>query len=162
SGYYTRAMADRAVPDAFANDLTGVYATDPEYGANLIALMKLYNLYQFEGAGASAPAPVTAAPAAPATANAAPAGHQSAPAPPAAADQAATAPAASGRHAAGRASHPARTRAGHQGSGRASVPGVTAPALAPSVPGVTSAPGPAHARAAAAGHIPGLVSPGPL
>ena len=29
SGYYTRAMADRAVPDAFANDLTGVYATDP-------------------------------------------------------------------------------------------------------------------------------------
>ena len=47
SGYYTRAMADRTVPDAFANDLTGVYATDPEYGANLIALMKLYNLYQY-------------------------------------------------------------------------------------------------------------------
>src|SRR6201999_1725961 len=42
SGYYTRAMADRSVPDAFANDLTGVYATDPGYGANLIALMKLY------------------------------------------------------------------------------------------------------------------------
>ena len=51
SGYYTRAMADRAVPDAFANDLTGVYATDPDYGANLIALMKLYNLYQFDAAG---------------------------------------------------------------------------------------------------------------
>ena len=48
SGYYTRAMADRAVPDAFANDLTGVYATDPEYGANLIALMRLYNLYRFD------------------------------------------------------------------------------------------------------------------
>jgi flagellum-specific peptidoglycan hydrolase FlgJ len=47
SGYYTRAMAHRAVPDAFANDLTGVYATDPNYGANLIALMKLYNLYQY-------------------------------------------------------------------------------------------------------------------
>ena len=30
SGYYTRAMADRNFPDAFANDLTGVYATDPE------------------------------------------------------------------------------------------------------------------------------------
>jgi len=30
-------MADRGVPDAFANDLTGVYATDPSYGANLIA-----------------------------------------------------------------------------------------------------------------------------
>ena len=60
SGYYTRAMADRAVPDAFANDLTGVYATDPDYGANLIALMKLYNLYQFDGTGTSAP---TASPA---------------------------------------------------------------------------------------------------
>ncbi len=50
SGYYTRAMADRAHPDAFANDLTGVYATDPDYGANLIALMKLYNLYQYDTA----------------------------------------------------------------------------------------------------------------
>ena len=45
---YQRAMADRAVPDAFANDLTGVYATDPEYGANLIAIMRLYNLYRFD------------------------------------------------------------------------------------------------------------------
>jgi flagellum-specific peptidoglycan hydrolase FlgJ len=61
SGYYTRAMADRAVPDAFANDLTGVYATDPDYGANLIALMKLYHLYQFDTAGgpSTAPAPAT-------------------------------------------------------------------------------------------------------
>jgi flagellum-specific peptidoglycan hydrolase FlgJ len=55
SGYYTRAMADRAVPDAFANDLTGVYATDPEYGANLIALMRLYNLYRFDSATVSQP-----------------------------------------------------------------------------------------------------------
>ena len=53
SGYYTRAMADRGVPDAFANDLTGVYATDPEYGANLIGLMRLYNLYRFDSATAS-------------------------------------------------------------------------------------------------------------
>jgi flagellum-specific peptidoglycan hydrolase FlgJ len=55
SGYYTKAMADRANPDTFASDLTGVYATDPGYGANLIALMKLYNLYQYDTA------PVTAA-----------------------------------------------------------------------------------------------------
>jgi flagellum-specific peptidoglycan hydrolase FlgJ len=48
SGYYTRAMADRHIPDAFANDLTGTYATDPNYGANLIALMRLYNLYQYD------------------------------------------------------------------------------------------------------------------
>ena len=56
SGYYTRAMADRAHPDAFANDLTGVYATDPDYGANLIALMKLYNLYQYDTASTAASA----------------------------------------------------------------------------------------------------------
>ena len=61
SGYYARAMADCAYPDAFANDLTGVYATDPHYGANLIAVMKLYNLYQYDtaptAAQAAAPAP---------------------------------------------------------------------------------------------------------
>jgi flagellum-specific peptidoglycan hydrolase FlgJ len=62
SGYYTRAMADRAVPDAFANDLTGVYATDPDYGANLIAMMKLYNLYQYDSPAASTPAPTHPAP----------------------------------------------------------------------------------------------------
>jgi flagellum-specific peptidoglycan hydrolase FlgJ len=55
SGYYTRAMADRAVPDAFANDLTGVYATDPDYGANLIAIMKLYNLYRFDSQAGPTP-----------------------------------------------------------------------------------------------------------
>jgi flagellum-specific peptidoglycan hydrolase FlgJ len=56
SGYYTRAMADRAHPDAFAHDLTGVYATDPGYGANLTALMKLYNLYQYDTAPTARPA----------------------------------------------------------------------------------------------------------
>jgi flagellum-specific peptidoglycan hydrolase FlgJ len=56
SGYYARAMADRGYPDAFANDLTGVYATDPDYGANLIALMRLYNLYQYDSARAATPA----------------------------------------------------------------------------------------------------------
>ena len=55
SGYYTHAMADRAAPDAFANDLTGVYATDPEYGSNLIALMRLYNLYRFDSPTARQP-----------------------------------------------------------------------------------------------------------
>ena len=75
SGYYTRAMADRAVPDAFANDLTGVYATDPDYGANLVALMKLYNLYQFDSAGAPAQA---ATPAAAATAAPTATGHAAA------------------------------------------------------------------------------------
>jgi flagellum-specific peptidoglycan hydrolase FlgJ len=54
SGYYGKAMADRSNADAFANDLTGVYATDPGYGANLIALMKTYNLYQYDTAPATA------------------------------------------------------------------------------------------------------------
>jgi len=53
---YQRAMADRDVPDAFANDLTGIYATDPNYGTNLIALMRLYNLYQYDSP-AQTPAP---------------------------------------------------------------------------------------------------------
>jgi flagellum-specific peptidoglycan hydrolase FlgJ len=64
SGYYTKAMADRASPDAFANDLTGVYATDPTYGSTLIGLMSRYNLYQYD----TAPATAAAAPASTATA----------------------------------------------------------------------------------------------
>jgi flagellum-specific peptidoglycan hydrolase FlgJ len=60
SGYYGKAMADRADPDAFANDLTGVYATDPNYGATLITLMKTYNLYQYDTAP---PASTTVTPA---------------------------------------------------------------------------------------------------
>jgi flagellum-specific peptidoglycan hydrolase FlgJ len=67
---YRQAMADRHHPDAFATDLTGVYATDPHYGSSLIALMKLYNLYQF---GTSAQAPAQQAPAQQAPAPQAPA-----------------------------------------------------------------------------------------
>jgi flagellum-specific peptidoglycan hydrolase FlgJ len=52
---YQHAMTDRNVPDAFAADLTGIYATDPNYGSNLIALMRLYNLYRYD-ARAFAPA----------------------------------------------------------------------------------------------------------
>jgi flagellum-specific peptidoglycan hydrolase FlgJ len=64
SGYYTKAMADRANPDAFANDLTGVYATDPSYGATLIGLMTRYNLYQYDTAAATSAATASTAPAA--------------------------------------------------------------------------------------------------
>jgi flagellum-specific peptidoglycan hydrolase FlgJ len=45
---YRHAMANRRLPDAFANALTGVYATDPDYGSNLIALMRLYHLYRYD------------------------------------------------------------------------------------------------------------------
>jgi flagellum-specific peptidoglycan hydrolase FlgJ len=84
---YQHAMADRHLPDAFATDLTGVYATDPHYGASLIALMKLYNLYQFS---ASTHAPAQQAPAQQAPAQQAPA--QQAPAQQAGAPQASAAP----------------------------------------------------------------------
>jgi flagellum-specific peptidoglycan hydrolase FlgJ len=47
---YQHAMASRQLPDAFAAALTGVYATDPDYGSNLVALMRLYNLYRYDSA----------------------------------------------------------------------------------------------------------------
>jgi hypothetical protein len=54
---YQHVMASRNLPDAFATALTGVYATDPDYGANLIALMRLYHLYRYDSAApAAAPA----------------------------------------------------------------------------------------------------------
>ena len=55
---YQHAMAARHVPDAFAAALTGVYATDPDYGSNLIALMRLYNLYRYDSATPAAAQPV--------------------------------------------------------------------------------------------------------
>jgi hypothetical protein len=55
-------MADRHLPDAFAADLTGVYATDPHYGSNLIAIMKLYNLYRYSAPDAQHAVPAHAAP----------------------------------------------------------------------------------------------------
>jgi flagellum-specific peptidoglycan hydrolase FlgJ len=64
SGYYTRAMADRAHPDAFANDLTGVYATDPSYGTTLTGLMARYHLYQYDTAATTSAAVAGTAPAA--------------------------------------------------------------------------------------------------
>jgi flagellum-specific peptidoglycan hydrolase FlgJ len=48
SGYYTRAMADRQNPNSFASALTGVYATDPDYGAKLVGLMRRYDLYRYD------------------------------------------------------------------------------------------------------------------
>ncbi|HEY9243566.1 MAG TPA: glucosaminidase domain-containing protein, partial [Streptosporangiaceae bacterium] len=54
SGYYGQAMAVRRAPNAFASALTGVYATDPSYGAKLISLMRTYNLYQYDAGSPSA------------------------------------------------------------------------------------------------------------
>jgi hypothetical protein len=54
-------MADRKDPDAFAAALTGVYATDPDYGAKLISLMRQYDLYRYDAVATSG-APHAAAP----------------------------------------------------------------------------------------------------
>ena len=45
---YRHAMTLAGNPDAFANALTGVYATDPHYGRSLTALMKALDLYQYD------------------------------------------------------------------------------------------------------------------
>ena len=139
SGYYTRAMADRAVPDAFANDLTGVYATDPGYGANLIALMKLYDLYRFDTASTPAPATPTATPRASARPSASP-------------TAAGTASPAAGTGQAARLVW--SDQAGSAGATRAKVPGLAMPRLAPSAGSATS--GAAATAASGNAHIPGL------
>ena len=48
SGYYKKAMGDKGNANKFADDLTGVYATDPHYGTQLQQIMKQYNLYQYD------------------------------------------------------------------------------------------------------------------
>jgi len=127
---YKQAMADRQSPDAFANDLTGVYATDPNYGASLIAIMRMYNLYRYDAAAASAPA--TAA-------------------------QTASRPgaAASGAVQTGSADTPA----GGQ-FGQARVPGATGMATAPTGTVVTSASGSAGTGSVAAASGTGAAAGG--
>ena len=67
SGHYRKAMADRRNPNAFAESLTGIYATDPSYGTKLISLMQQYNLYRFDvAAPATKPEPASPAPTKPA------------------------------------------------------------------------------------------------
>ncbi len=48
SSYYRKAMAVKDDPVAFANALTGVYATDPEYGRKLISLINQYDLFVYD------------------------------------------------------------------------------------------------------------------
>ena len=48
ASYYARARMFSADPNGFADALTGVYASDPHYGTKLKAIMKQYNLYQYD------------------------------------------------------------------------------------------------------------------
>jgi flagellum-specific peptidoglycan hydrolase FlgJ len=59
SGYYRTSMADRQNPNAFAQALTGIYATDPSYGTKLIGLMRQYDLYRYDVASPAAKAAST-------------------------------------------------------------------------------------------------------
>lgn len=52
---YARARTKLPDPDAFADALTGVYATDPNYGKVLKNFMRSENLYQFNSPNAQPP-----------------------------------------------------------------------------------------------------------
>jgi flagellum-specific peptidoglycan hydrolase FlgJ len=45
---YRQAMAARSNPEAFANALTGVYATNRLYGRDLVRIMRKYKLQRFD------------------------------------------------------------------------------------------------------------------
>jgi hypothetical protein len=45
---YKPAMAQKDNPDAFADALTGVYATDPQYGTTLKFVIRTYGFYQYD------------------------------------------------------------------------------------------------------------------
>ena len=116
SGYYQQAMADRQHPDKFAAALTGVYATDPNYGANLISLMRRYDLYRYQAPDHGQPAhePAAAAPGG-ATIPGVPAGTPA----PARPSRPASPPSASPRPTRTASPRPTRTRARSQPGPRA-------------------------------------------
>src|SRR5579875_751991 len=163
---YRQAMADRHTPDAFANDLTGVYATDPSYGAKLIALMQLYDLYRYDATATAAPA--VTAPAATAPASTAPAAPAPSPAPPSPAQPSAPAPAPPSAPALSASSAPAPAPA--LASTAAATPATAHPAARPAAAtqaGAAAAAVPAASPAAAApgaagdvaGSAPAAVAP---
>jgi flagellum-specific peptidoglycan hydrolase FlgJ len=137
SGYYRRAMADRQDPNAFADALTGVYATDPGYGTKLIGLMQQYDLYRYDNAAltATARAPRAGAPVA--------------------------APRARKSGATSRAARPGRAGPAAAGPGGAAIPGVppASPVAAAGPPPPTPTPAPTRApkptRAAKPTRAPG-------
>ncbi|NKM06061.1 hypothetical protein GFM29_19955 [Rhizobium leguminosarum bv. viciae] len=57
SPYYRKAMEVREDPLAFADALTGAYATDPKYGSKLIKLIGQYDLTDYDVAATSAKVP---------------------------------------------------------------------------------------------------------
>ena len=160
SGYYGRAMAERNDPNAFANALTGVYATSPDYGHNLISLMQQYNLYRYgmnPQAGKAAPArnpgrtPDSAQPGR--TPSGAAGGVTHAPSPGPGQARQSPAPASQSPARARSSRQPAAARRGRQASPSPS--GTAAPAQAPA-PSVTTSTPDAPAGGAAVPGVDGL------
>ena len=142
SGYYRQAMSDRQDPNAFAAALTGVYATDPDYGSKLIDLMQRFDLYRYDTAPAATSAAATPRAATP-HAGSPRAATPDATTPSAAAPAAATPRAATPRAATPRAATP-RAATPHAGSPRAATPRATTPGAAtasPAAPGAAAIPG---------------------
>ncbi len=150
SGYYQVSMANRQNPNAFASALTGVYATDPTYGQQLISLMREYDLYRYDAASAGSAAstpPPTAGGQASAGQGTVAAGS-AIPGP-----GGSGAPAASRRTAAAAAAIPGTAGSGTAAASASTVAGAAAPA--------TRIPGTAAARAEApATAIPGAAATG--
>jgi flagellum-specific peptidoglycan hydrolase FlgJ len=160
SGYYGKSMADRRNPNAFAQALTGIYATNPSYGTQLISLMRQYNLYRYDvappapkaapTAPAAAPSPVAATiPGLPVAAPAAPAGT----APPS------PAPTPSGAPAAGNGAGSQQPGPGPAPSGP--TPAAPVPSAAPTAAPGSAAPSSAPSAAAPAGPTPSAAPSGP-
>jgi flagellum-specific peptidoglycan hydrolase FlgJ len=178
---YQHAMANRHVPDAFATNLTGVYATDPQYGSTLITIMKLYNLYRYDAstppaAQATPGSQVTAIPAASipaaptpsasaAPAPAAPASSASAHAAPSASAQAepvAATAVASGHGGGGTASATRGPASGSRGTAKGTRGTANGSRGTATIPGVLDAysAAPEHQTPAAAGAVAGAVLAG--
>ena len=154
SGYYQQAMAVRRAPNAFASALTGVYATDPGYGAKLISLMRQYNLYQYDAgtpAGGSAKPKPKPRPSPTARHRPTPAPTQSA-APTTAPSGPTPTPTATPTHTPTAGPSPTRTATATHSPSTAPTPAHT-PAATPSAsPSGTSSP--ASAATPASGHAP--------
>jgi flagellum-specific peptidoglycan hydrolase FlgJ len=146
SEYFTNAMSQRRSPNAFAAALTGIYATDPAYGAKLVELMQRYDLYRFDAAArddAHSPAASgggaksSAAPGGSASSPAAPGGSAKSPAAPGGSASFPAAPGAATIPGTG-AANPPQHQPGGPAPAQQAPPGVGAPG---SQPGPSSHPG---------------------
>jgi flagellum-specific peptidoglycan hydrolase FlgJ len=147
SGYYRRAMAVRGNPNSFAASLTGVYATDPEYGAKLVRLMQQYDLYRYDSIASDA-----------ARSTAAPQSNRSGTPPAANTRQPvsgqATSPAAQETNPAGPGTAPAGWAMGTPPTSGAWIPGTSIPGAGGSSGSVPAGSIPAQAGAAAGASAP--------